>query len=132
MSGLDDELRNYLDSLTDRLSRDVSAFVEDEAEALRTAIVANVPKGAPSALSDSVQVRRSESGDGLEVTAGGDATTRLAGRGSGTDYDYALSYEYGTQRKAAEPFFHTTVDDWADGYARRAEQAIAEALSKHE
>lgn len=132
MSGLDDELRSYLDNLTARLNRDVSTFVEDEAEALRAAIAANVPKDAPSALSDSVQVRRGESGDGFEVTAGGDLTTRPAARSTGADYDYALSYEYGSERRAAEPFFHTAVDDWADGYARRAEQAIAEALSKHE
>lgn len=129
MSGLDDELRRYLDNLSARLTRELSTFVADEAEDLRAAIAANVPKDAPSALSDSVQVRRGQNANEFEVTAGGDATTRSSGRGS--DYDYALSYEYGTERRAAEPFFHTTVDDWADGYARRAEQTVAEAL-KHE
>jgi hypothetical protein len=122
MSGFDEELRRYLENLSAKLVRDMSAFVADEADDLRAAIAANIPADAPSELADSVHVRRGRQDHTLDVTVGGNEEENHA----------ALAAEYGIERNAGQSYFHATVDDWADGYARRAEQALAEALSEHE
>lgn len=102
-------LQRRFDQISFKAKRDIAIAVQTEANRLAEAIKAAAPVGETGALRDSVQVRRKRGELTLQVTAGGDATTKEIRKGSGEPYDYALAVEYGTTDAHAEPFFYPTV-----------------------
>lgn len=106
-------------------------------------------------LRDSVRVRRKRNDLDLEVTAGGDETTRMYGRdtdyasdvvidgrsnkgiakrrkgeGRGVSFDYALAVEYGTVNQEAEPFFFATYRQRRDDIRQAIDEAVEHAISQ--
>lgn len=62
----------------------------------------------------------------VEITAGGDATTRPVRKGADADYDYALGQEFGNTQNSAQPFFFP-------GFRigkRRAKSRITRSINK--
>lgn len=125
-----DDLSSFqkqLGELPMKMKRQLATAIKAEAERLTSAIKAAAPVKS-GALRDSVQVRRRKNDLDLEVTAGGDATTREVRGGSGVQYDYALAAEYGTAKESAQPFFYPTVRAMEREIHDNIEEAIAEAL----
>lgn len=125
----DDAVQKYLGDLPFKLRRELATVIKGEADGLADAIKAEVPV-LTGALRESVKVRRRRGELDLEVTAGGDATTREIRKGSGEEYDYALAVEYGTVSRPAEPFFYNTARERMPDIQETIEQAVADVLSR--
>lgn len=125
----DDEVQSYLRGLSFKLRRELATKIKEEAGGLADAIKAEAPVDS-GALRDSVKVRRKRNELDLEVTAGGDATTKEIRAGSGEPYDYALAVEYGTTARAAEPFFYNTARQRMPEIQENIQQAVEDVLSK--
>jgi HK97 gp10 family phage protein len=127
MSRADDDVQNWLDGLSFKAKRKLATTIRDEADKLASAIKQAAPVKT-GALRDSVQVRRRKNDLDIEVTAGGDATTREVRTGSGVSYDYARAVEFGRADAPAEPFFFSTYREMAPEIRQNIESAIEEAL----
>lgn len=148
----DDDVQKYLGDLPFKLKRELATVIKAEADGLAEAIRAEAPV-LTGALRDSVKVRRKRSELSLEVTAGGDATTRQYDRstgyeravvvdgrsnkgiakaadGAGVSYDYSLAIEYGTLEHPAEPFFYNTARERMPEIQQHIEQAVEDVLAK--
>lgn len=127
MARADDELQRYFSDLSFKVKKQLARKIRNEADRLAAAIKAEAPV-ASGALRDSVKVRRRKSDVELEVTAGGETTTREIRGGSGISYDYARAVEFGTVDRPAQPFFYNTYREMAPEIRRNIDDAIAEAL----
>lgn len=125
----DEAVQGWLDGLSFKVKRELARTIQDEAEGLRAAIADAAPKDEGN-LAASVQVRRKRNTLEVEVTAGGDLTTREVREGSGVSYDYALAIEYGTSRQEAQPFFEPTWRAREGQIRENIEAAVNDALSK--
>jgi HK97 gp10 family phage protein len=125
----DDEVQKYLGGLSFKLRRELATTIKAEADGLADAIRAEAPV-LSGALRESVKVRRKRSELSLEVTAGGETTTKEIRKGSGEEYDYALAKEYGTVNNPAEPFFYNTARERMPEIQENIEQAVADVLSR--
>jgi HK97 gp10 family phage protein len=125
----DDEVQKYLGDLSFKLRRELATKIKEEADGLADAIKAEAPVDS-GALRDSVKVRRKRNELELEVTAGGDATTKEIRTGSGEPYDYALAVEYGTAKRPAEPFFYSTARERMPEIQENIQQAVEDVLSR--
>lgn len=148
----DDEVQSYLSGLSFKLRRELATKIKEEADGLADAIKAEAPV-LTGALRDSVKVRRKRNELDIEVTAGGDATTRMYDRstgyvsavivdgrsnkgiakqadGAGVSYDYALSQEYGTADGPAQPFFYNTARRLMPEIQENIQQAVEDVLAK--
>lgn len=150
----DDDVQSWFEALPRKLQREVAGVIKDEADRLASAIKAAAPRRT-GALAESVQVRRKRNTLDFEVTAGGDATTKMYGRdtdyssaviidgrdnsgkskvvkggGEGVSYDYALAAEFGTSKEEAEPFFYPTYRAMADEIRQNIEDGIADIVGK--
>jgi HK97 gp10 family phage protein len=128
MSSPDDDLQDWFSGLSFKVKKRLARTIKDEADKLTSAIKAAAPVKS-GALRDSVQVRRKKSDVDLEVTAGGDATTKEVRTGSGTAYDYANAVEFGTTNSEAEPFFYSTYREMAPDIRQNIEDAVTDAIN---
>src|SRR5689334_1005097 len=103
----DDDVQGWFDDLPYKVKRQLAAAIKEQADGLAAAIKDAAPVRSGK-LRDSVRVRRRRNELELEVTAGGDDTTKELRSGSGIEYDYALAAEFGTSKEEAEPFFFPT------------------------
>jgi HK97 gp10 family phage protein len=124
----DDELQRYFSDLPFKVKRRVAAVVKAEADKLSTAIKAKAPRGATGNLAASVQVHRKSEIE-LEVTAGGDLTTKEIRKGSGETYDYARAVEFGSTASPAQPFFFNTYREMAPEIREAIDDAVSDAFS---
>lgn len=129
MSGPDQDLQAFFKNAPIRVKRKLAARLRANADRVANAIRQAAPRGATGKLADSVQVRRGRNTLELEVTAGGDATTKEVRAGSGVRYDYALANEFGTSAMPAQPFFWPTWRQLEPDVRADIEAAIEEALS---
>lgn len=127
MARPDAELQDWFSGLSFKVKKQLARDIRNEADRLAAAIKAAAPV-ASGALRDSVQVRRKKSDVDLEVTAGGDATTKEIREGSGVAYDYARAVEFGTVDSPAQPFFFNTYRQMAPEIRRNLDDAIARAI----
>lgn len=153
MAKPDDEVQSWLTGLSFKAKRKLASAIKREADDLSAAIKAKAPRGKTGNLAESVQVRRRRNDLDLEVTAGGDLTTRSyerstdysstvvigsgdtagrskvsKGQGSGVTYDYSRAVEFGTVNESAQPFFWPTYRERKDGIRQRISEAAAEAV----
>lgn len=127
MARADDQLQDWFSGLSFKVKKRLARTIRNEADRLAAAIKAEAPV-ASGALRDSVKVRRRKSDLDLEVTAGGDTTTREIRVGSGVPYDYARAVEFGTVDTPAQPFFYNTYREMAPQIRQNIDDAIAEAI----
>ncbi|MEN6535650.1 MAG: HK97-gp10 family putative phage morphogenesis protein [Bryobacteraceae bacterium] len=128
MARPDDELQDWFSGLSFKVKKRLAGKIKDEADRLASAIKAAAPVKS-GALRDTVQVRRKKSDVDLEVTAGGDATTKEIRAGSGITYDYSRAVEFGTVNAPAEPFFFNTYREMAPEIRQNIEDAVQEAIN---
>lgn len=154
MAGPDDDVQNWFSGLSYKVKRELAQTIKDEADGLAEAIDAVAPRGPTGNLAVSVKVRRKKNDLDLEVTAGGDLTTKrydrstdyssavvvdgrdnsgkvkvAKGSGSGVEYDYALANEFGTQEMTAQPFFYPTYRARAPQIRQNIEDAVTKAVN---
>jgi HK97 gp10 family phage protein len=129
------DLQDYLNSLSDKLREPLAEVILEQAELLSQA-----QKSALQALEQSPD----ETGDleascvvvpgatDLEVfvQAGGTLTTKEVRTGSGEPYDYAAGFEFGTSHQPARPFFYSTYRAMHDDMQDAINEAINEVLDK--
>jgi HK97 gp10 family phage protein len=124
------ELQDYLNSLSDKLLEPLAAVIREQAQALsdaqRAALHGLEQAPVTGDLEESCTVV--EGGNDLEVfvQAGGDLTTKEVREGSGVPYDYAEAFEFGTSRQPAQPFFYPTYHAMRDDM----QQAITDAVNE--
>jgi Bacteriophage HK97-gp10, putative tail-component len=123
----DDDVQKYLANAPIKVKRQLATAIKAEADKLAAAIKAAAPVRS-GALRNSVTVRRRKGDLDLEVTAGGDLTTKEVRKGSGQPIDYALSVEYGNRNEAAEPFFFSTARAMQPEITQNIQNAVDEAL----
>lgn len=128
MADPDADLRGWFDRLSYKAKRNLAAAIKEQADGLASAIKDAAPVKTGK-LRDSVQVRRRRNDLDLEVTAGGDATTRDVRQGSGVSYDYALATEFGTSKEEAQPFFYSTYREMRDDIQQAIQDAVEEAIN---
>lgn len=149
----DDDVQDWFGGLSYKLKRELAATIKEEADGLAAAVEEAAPKGKTLKLSKSVRVRRKRNELDLEVTAGGDDTTKFYGRstgyaqevvidgrsnegiskkadGEGVSYDYALASEYGTVNEEAQPFFYNTAREILPDIRERIEQKVEDVISR--
>lgn len=150
----DADLQRYFSDLPFKVKRRLATVIKAEADKLASAIRAKAPRGETGNLAASVQVRRKKSETQLEVTAGGDLTTRVyerstdydsavivdgrdnsgkskvpVGKGAGVSYDYSRAKEFGTVNSPAEPFFFNTYREMAPDIRQAIDDAVADAFN---
>lgn len=125
----DSEVQDWFGSLSYKLKRELAEKIKKQADDLANAIRDAAPRGETGNLAESVKVRRKRNELDLEVTAGGDLTTKSV-RGGAYSYDYALATEYGTQKESAQPFFYNTARQMLPEIQQNIEDAVEEVLSK--
>lgn len=128
MADPDDDVQSWFDDLSYKVKRELAKAIKDEADGLADAIKEAAPAKS-GALRDSVKVRRKKNDLDLEVTAGGDTTTKKVRAGSGVDYDYARAVEFGTVNAEAEPFFYPTYRERAPQIRENIEAAVERAIN---
>jgi HK97 gp10 family phage protein len=128
MARPDDDLQDWFSGLSFKVKKRLAQTIKAEADKLATAIKAAAPVKT-GALKASVQVRRRKNDLDLEVTAGGDATTREVRGGSGVNYDYSRAIEFGSRETPAQPFFFNTYRAMAPEIRENIDNAIAEAIN---
>jgi len=94
----DAEVQSWFDGLSYKVKRQLAAAIKEQADGLAEAIKAAAPVRSGK-LRDSVKVRRRKNELDLEITAGGDDTTKELRQGSGAAYDYALATDIDGQRR---------------------------------
>lgn len=129
MADPDADVQNCFDDLPYKVKRQLAAAIKEQADGLAEAIKAAAPVRS-GRLRDLVKVRRKKNDLDLEVTAGGDDTSKALGHGSGLDYDYALATEYGTTKGDAEPFFYPTFHAREDDIRQAIEDAANDVVAK--
>ncbi|QOG20464.1 HK97-gp10 family putative phage morphogenesis protein [Bradyrhizobium sp. SEMIA] len=128
MGAPDDQLQGWFSGLSYKAKRKLAATIKEQADGLASAIKDAAPVQTGK-LRDSVQVRRRRNELDLEVTAGGDDTTKDVRTGSGVGYDYALATEFGTSKEEAQPFFYSTYRQMRDEIRQAIEDAVEEAIN---
>ena len=128
MAGPDAELQSWFSGLSYKTKRKLAVVIKEQADQLADAIKAAAPVRS-GRLRDSVQVRRRRNELDLEVTAGGDATTKEVRQGAGVEYDYALATEFGTSREDAQPFFYSTYRAMQADIRQAIDDAVEEAVN---
>ncbi|WP_163317105.1 HK97 gp10 family phage protein, partial [Enterobacter hormaechei] len=88
MANPDDALQDWFGRLPFKVKRQLAKDIKAEADGLARAIDAVAPRGPTGNLAVSVKVRRKRNDLDLEVTAGGDLTTKSYDRS--TDYSSAV------------------------------------------
>lgn len=129
MAEPDDDVQSWFDGLSYKLKRELAGKLKEQADDLAAAIKAEAPV-ATGALRDSVKVRRRRGELELEVTAGGETTSKEIRKGSGEEFDYALALEYGTVNEPAQPFFYNTARELMPDIQDNIAQAVADVLAK--
>lgn len=154
MARPDDDVQDWFSGLSFKVKKRLAQTIKDEADRLATAIKASAPRGKTGNLAASVKVRRKKSDVDLEVTAGGDLTTKgynrstdydsavtidgrdnsgkskvPLGQGSGVGYDYSRAVEFGRANAPAEPFFYNTYRQMAPEIRQNIEDAVQEAIN---
>lgn len=128
MARPDDDVQDWFSGLSFKVKKRLAQTIKDEADKLASAIRTSAPRKTGT-LANSVQVRRRKNDVDLEVTAGGDGTSKEIRSGSGVSYDYARAVEFGTQSAPAEPFFFNTYRAMAPDIRQNIEDAIQEAIN---
>lgn len=154
MSGPSDGVNGWLDGLSFKVKKKLARTIKEQADMLASAIKAAAPRGDTGNLAESVQVRRKKNDLYLDVTAGGDLTTKNydrgtdydspvivdgrdnsgkakvpVGQGHGVSYDYALANEFGTVKEEAQPFFYNTYREHAADIRQAIDDAVDEAVN---
>lgn len=111
-----------------KVKRRLATVIKAEADKLAAAIKQKAPRKS-GALANSVTVRRRKNDLDLEVTAGGDLTTKEIRKGSGESYDYARAVEFGSVSMPAEPFFFNTYREMAPDIRQNIEDAVQDAIN---
>jgi len=152
MAGPDDDVQSWLDGLPFKVKKKLAQTIKEQADGLAVKIKSAAPVRT-GALRDSVMVRRKKNDLDLEVTAGGDATTRgyargtdytspvvidggdnsgkskvPVGQGSGVSYDYSRAIEFGSRNHPAEPFFFNTYRANKEEIQQAIQDAVGEAV----
>lgn len=133
MAEPDDELQSFFDSLSYKLKRELATTIKEQADGLRDAIEAAIVEEdlvLTGTLRETVKVRRKRNELDLEVTAGGDATTREITKGSGVAFDYALAPEYGTVNQPAQPYFYSTARRLLPEIQQTIEDKVQDVISR--
>lgn len=128
MARPDDGLQDWFSGLSFKVKKQLAQTIKGEADKLAAAIKAAAPVKS-GALQSTVQVRRKKSDVDLEVTAGGDATTKEVRAGSGISYDYSRAVEFGSVNAPAEPFFFNTYRAMAPEIRQNIDDAVAKAIN---
>jgi HK97 gp10 family phage protein len=128
MADGDEDLQSWFGDLSFKVKRKLAGKIKEEADRLAAAIQDAAPV-LSGKLRDSVKVRRKRNDLDLEVTAGGEDTTKEVTKGSGVDYDYALATEFGTTNEDAQPFFYPTYRSMQEDIRQNIADAVAEAIN---
>lgn len=120
-----DDLQAHLDALPDKLHEQLSTTLGEQAELLSAAQQAALqaleqPPAETGHLEASCVVLPGSNDLAFIVHAGGELTTDASG------YDHSESFEFGTSREPARPFFYPTYNAMKDGI----QQAITDALNE--
>jgi HK97 gp10 family phage protein len=129
MAAPDDDVQNWFAGLSYKVKRELAGQLKDIADALAADIKDAAPERS-GALKSTVKVRRKRNDLDLEVTAGGDETTKEIRAGSGVSYDYALAREFGTTHEDAQPWFYPTYRARQNEIRQEIEDAVSDAISK--
>lgn len=152
MARPDDDVQSWFDDLSFKAKKKLALAIKEQADGLAEKIKAAAPVRT-GALRDSVMVRRKNNDLDLEVTAGGDATTRgysrgtdytspvivdgrdnsgkskvPVGQGHGVTYDYSRAVEFGSRGHPAEPFFFNTYRANKEEIQQAIQDAVEEAI----
>lgn len=128
MARPDDDVQDWFSGLSFKVKKQLAGKIRDEADKLATAIRSAAPVRSGK-LRDTVQVRRRKNDVDLEVTGGGDATTKEVRTGSGVRYDYSRAVEFGSANAPAQPFFYNTYRQMAPEIRQNIEDAVQEAIN---
>lgn len=129
-----DELQQWLQSLPDKVERNVSEVLKEQAhelaDAQRSALRSLLqPPEETGHLEESIAVDVRGPTD-VHVVAGGNLTTGDIREGSGVEYDYALGFEFGTARgQPARPFFYPPYRASREQIDEAISNAIDEAIN---
>lgn len=129
MARPDDAVQSWLSDLPMKYKRELAQTIREQADRLAEAIKDKAPVKS-GATRNSVTVRRKRNELELEVTAGGDLTTKQVRAGSGVSYDYVMATEFGTSRQPAQPFFYTTAREMMPDIRQAIEDKVDEVTSK--
>jgi HK97 gp10 family phage protein len=129
------ELQDYLVNLPDKAHEIFADTIREQAELLsaaqRDALRAQEQSPENSGdLEASCVVVSGKSDLEVIVQAGGDMTTKEVRHGSGTAYDYAVGFEFGTSHQPARPFFYDTYNARKGDIQDALDQAVSEVLNK--
>lgn len=124
----DADLQRYFSDLPFKVKRRLATAIKAEADKLASAIKAKAPRASGN-LAASVQVRRKKSETEIEVTAGGDLTTKEIRKGSGETYDYARAVEFGSMNAPAQAFFFNTYREMAPDIRQAIDDAVSDAFN---
>lgn len=128
-----DDLEKYLNSLPDALVDQLSGAIREQAERLSAAQRTRL-KELEQSPDETGNLEAScvvvEGGNKLEwiVQAGGDLTTTDIREGSGTDYDYAEGFEFGTSKQPARSFFWSAYREMKPEIEDAINEEISEVL----
>lgn len=130
-----DDFEEYLESLPDKLTEQLSAVVREQAERLsqaqREALQAlEQSPDETGHLEESCVVVPGSNDLEFIVQAGGALTTKEVREGSGQPYDYAEGFEFGTSRQPARPFFFNTYNAMRADMQKAIEDAVNEVLKQ--
>ena len=122
-----DEIETYLQSLPDELTERLSDVLREQAERLSAAQRQELraleqPPEETGALEASLVVVPGDNPLEYFVQGGGDLTTARDG------HDEGRSFEFGTSRQPARPFFYPTYNALRDDMQSEIEKAIEEVL----
>lgn len=128
-----DDLDNYLQSLPDKVTEEISGAIRQQAERLSEAqhralqSLEQAPDESGNLEASFVAVPGE---DKLEfiVQAGGELTTTEVRSGSGEPFDYALAFEFGSKHQLARPFFFSTYNAMRDDMQSEIADAIGKAF----
>lgn len=128
-----DDLDDYLQSLPEKLTEQLSDVLREQAfrlsDAQREALRALEESPATGALEASCTVAPGANALEYIVMAGGDMTTKEVREGSGEPYDYALGFEFGNSKQPARPFFYSTYNAMRDDMQKAIDEAVNEVFS---
>lgn len=154
-----DEFQQYLDQMTEKVHRELSEAIRQEAvklsEAQKQAASTLIDTSMTGALEESCVVLPGQNDLEWIVSAGGYLTTftydrwtdyqsevvidgrnnenvkkARKGTGRGVTFDHAVAFEFGTSRQAAKPFFFNTYEARRDEIQAAIEQAVQRAIDE--
>lgn len=129
MADPDADVQSWFKDLPYKTKRQLAGRIKEIAQDLADDLEEAAPE-LSGRLKRTVKVRRKRNDLDLEVTAGGEETTKEVRAGSGVTFDYALADEFGTVHQEAQPWFYPTWRARRDDVQQEIEDAVSDAISQ--